>query len=48
MTHVIGDAAFVGDTLFMPDGGRRPSDTSPQVVANSCGTSTRLRAGAAG
>ena len=21
MTHVIGDAAFVGDTLFMPDGG---------------------------
>jgi glyoxylase-like metal-dependent hydrolase (beta-lactamase superfamily II) len=22
-THVIGDAAFVGDTLFMPDGGLR-------------------------
>lgn len=21
MTHIIGDAAFVGDTLFMPDGG---------------------------
>jgi glyoxylase-like metal-dependent hydrolase (beta-lactamase superfamily II) len=21
MTHVIGNAAFVGDTLFMPDGG---------------------------
>ncbi|HCL4090142.1 TPA: MBL fold metallo-hydrolase, partial [Pseudomonas aeruginosa] len=21
MTHVIGDSAFVGDTLFMPDGG---------------------------
>ena len=21
MTHVVGDAAFVGDTLFMPDGG---------------------------
>jgi glyoxylase-like metal-dependent hydrolase (beta-lactamase superfamily II) len=24
MTHVMGDAAFVGDTLFMPDGGTRP------------------------
>ena len=21
MTHLSGDAAFVGDTLFMPDGG---------------------------
>jgi glyoxylase-like metal-dependent hydrolase (beta-lactamase superfamily II) len=21
MTHIVGDAAFVGDTLFMPDGG---------------------------
>lgn len=26
MTHVIGDAAFVGDTLFMPDGGSARSD----------------------
>ncbi len=26
MTHVIGDAAFVGDTLFMPDGGTARCD----------------------
>lgn len=26
MTHVIGDAAFVGDTLFMPDGGTARTD----------------------
>ena len=26
MTHVIGDAAFVGDTLFMPDGGTSRTD----------------------
>lgn len=26
MTHVIGDAAFVGDTLFMPDGGSGRAD----------------------
>jgi glyoxylase-like metal-dependent hydrolase (beta-lactamase superfamily II) len=26
MTHVIGDAAFVGDTLFMPDGGTASAD----------------------
>ncbi len=26
MTHLIGDAAFVGDTLFMPDGGTAPAD----------------------
>lgn len=26
MTHVIGDAAFAGDTLFMPDGGRARAD----------------------
>jgi glyoxylase-like metal-dependent hydrolase (beta-lactamase superfamily II) len=26
MTHVIGDAAFVGDTLFMPDGGTSRAD----------------------
>jgi glyoxylase-like metal-dependent hydrolase (beta-lactamase superfamily II) len=25
-THVIGDAAFVGDTLFMPDGGTARAD----------------------
>ena len=26
MTHVIGDAAFVGDTIFMPDGGTARAD----------------------
>jgi len=26
MTHVIGDVAFVGDTLFMPDGGSARAD----------------------
>lgn len=26
MTHVIGDTAFVGDTLFMPDGGSARAD----------------------
>lgn len=26
MTHVVGDAAFVGDTLFMPDGGTARAD----------------------
>ncbi|WP_298491623.1 MBL fold metallo-hydrolase [uncultured Maritimibacter sp.] len=26
MTHVIGDASFVGDTLFMPDGGSARAD----------------------
>ncbi len=26
MTHVIGDAAFIGDTLFMPDGGSARAD----------------------
>ena len=26
MVHVIGDAAFVGDTLFMPDGGSARAD----------------------
>ena len=26
MTHVIGDAAFVGDTLFMPDYGTARAD----------------------
>lgn len=26
MTHVIGDAAFIGDTLFMPDGGTARAD----------------------
>ena len=25
MTYIMGDAAFVGDTLFMPDGGNHPS-----------------------
>jgi glyoxylase-like metal-dependent hydrolase (beta-lactamase superfamily II) len=26
MTHVVGDAAFVGDTLFMPDSGTARAD----------------------
>jgi glyoxylase-like metal-dependent hydrolase (beta-lactamase superfamily II) len=26
MTHIMGDAAFVGDTLFMPDGGSARAD----------------------
>jgi glyoxylase-like metal-dependent hydrolase (beta-lactamase superfamily II) len=26
MTYVIGDAAFVGDTLFMPDAGTARAD----------------------
>ena len=26
MTHVIGDAGFVGDTIFMPDGGSARAD----------------------
>jgi glyoxylase-like metal-dependent hydrolase (beta-lactamase superfamily II) len=26
MTHIVGDAAFVGDTLFMPDGGTARAD----------------------
>jgi glyoxylase-like metal-dependent hydrolase (beta-lactamase superfamily II) len=26
MTHVVGDEAFVGDTLFMPDGGSARAD----------------------
>lgn len=26
MTHVVGDSAFVGDTLFMPDGGSARAD----------------------
>jgi len=26
MTHLVGDAAFVGDTLFMPDGGTARAD----------------------
>ncbi len=26
MTHLVGDAAFVGDTLFMPDGGSARAD----------------------
>jgi len=26
MTHVVGDAAFVGDTIFMPDGGTARAD----------------------
>ena len=26
MAHLIGDAVFVGDTLFMPDGGTARAD----------------------
>lgn len=38
MTHVIGDAAFVGDTLFMPDGGTARADFpggDPRVLFRS-------------
>ncbi len=38
MTHVIGDAAFVGDTLFMPDGGTARCDFpggDPRVLYRS-------------
>lgn len=34
MVHVMGDAAFVGDTLFMPDGDR-PDVISPVVALRS-------------
>ena len=40
MTHVIGDAAFVGDTLFMPDGGTARADF-PGGDAKSLYQSTR-------
>ena len=32
-THVIGDAAFVGDTLFMPDGGSARADFQAAMPA---------------
>jgi glyoxylase-like metal-dependent hydrolase (beta-lactamase superfamily II) len=38
MTHVIGNAAFVGDTLFMPDGGSARADFpggDPEVLYES-------------
>lgn len=38
MTHVIGNAAFVGDTLFMPDGGTARADFpggDPKVLYRS-------------
>jgi len=38
MTHVMGDAAFVGDTLFMPDGGTARCDFpggDPRVLFGS-------------
>ena len=38
MTHVLGDAAFVGDTLFMPDGGTARCDFpggDPRVLFDS-------------
>ena len=49
MTHIIGDAAFVGDTLFMPDGGSARADfpggdaprlrpeRPPNPLGNHCG-----------
>ena len=33
MTHLIGDAAFVGDTLFMPDGGTARADFLEEMRA---------------
>lgn len=38
MTHLIGDAAFVGDTLFMPDGGTARADFpggDPRILFHS-------------
>jgi len=38
MTHILGDAAFVGDTLFMPDGGTARCDFpggDPRVLFQS-------------
>jgi glyoxylase-like metal-dependent hydrolase (beta-lactamase superfamily II) len=38
MTHIIGDAAFVGDTVFMPDGGTARADFpggNAQILYNS-------------
>ena len=46
MTHVMGDAVFVGDTLFMPDGGTARADfpggdcagalTAPSSASSAC------------
>ena len=46
MTHVIGDAAFVGDTLFMPDGGSARADF-PGGDARTLYRSIQRRAGTA-
>ena len=48
MTHVIGDAAFVGDTLFMPDYGTARcdfpgGDAATLLRSSSCATTTRHR-----
>lgn len=40
MVHVMGDAAFVGDTLFMPDGGSARCDF-PGALQKSCTTAFR-------
>ncbi len=40
-THVVGDAAFVGDTLFMPDGGTARADF-PGGDARTLFRSTRM------
>lgn len=51
MVHVMGDAAFVGDTLFMPDGGSARADfpggdastlydSIQKVLALACATSS--------
>lgn len=39
MTHVIGDAAFVGDTLFMPDAARRGPTSRAATRRRSIGRS---------
>ena len=44
MTHVIGDAAFVGDTLFMPDGGSARADFPGGDAACSTTRSRRCSA----
>jgi glyoxylase-like metal-dependent hydrolase (beta-lactamase superfamily II) len=41
MTHVMGDAAFVGDTLFMPDGGSARATSPAGTPARSTTRSRR-------
>lgn len=42
LTHLIGDAAFVGDTLFMPDGGTARCDFPGGDAATLYGSIQRL------